>query len=289
MGVFDQATRYAAEAEPEAIVTRLLRGLAVRLRFDQWLDTRTTPRPGDPERTADRVAALVDEALHDPDKLDVTLVEAGQLRLRCRHGDDRQGTYNILTALVYLRGVCPTNVLDMTLPGGMGTRHAPLVWNLAEDSAAEALAGVASGQQPWGLLFWVPLMQGGGDPATVQRWKEMASALPDRRQRGDLGQIALVFAELAGCYLAWEQALKGWDMTESQVVNRWVQEARDQALLERGRADLLRLLQKRFPEAVTSEVIATINAQPSLSILDDWFDAAISAYSPAAFLAVLKR
>ena len=43
------------------------------------------------------------------------------------HGDDRRGKYNILVALVYLRGECPESVLDMTLPDGRGTRHAPLI------------------------------------------------------------------------------------------------------------------------------------------------------------------
>jgi hypothetical protein len=303
MGAFDQGARYAAQAEPEAVITRLLSGLAVRLRFREWVDTRTTPRPGDPDRTADRVAALIDEsapdrpwllvlefqAQHDPDKLDVTLAEAGQLRVGVRHGEDRRGKYNVLAALVYLRGHCPEAVLDMTLPGGLGTRHAPLVWNVAADSASNTLEAVAGGSTTWGMLFWLPLMQEGSDPAVIQRWGELAAAVPGRRQRGDLGQIALVFAELAGCFPAWEKGLEGWDMTESQVVNRWVQEARDQAHLEEARENLLRVLRKRFPAAVTPEVTQSINAQPSLQILHDWFDAAITAFSQEAFMATLRQ
>jgi hypothetical protein len=173
----------------------------------------------------------------------------------------------------------------MTLPGGRGTRHEPLVWNVAQDSAPAALEAVAAGQLSWGMLFWVPLMHGGGDAATIVRWKELASALPDRQKRGDLGRIALVFAELAGCYLAWEQGLKEWDMTESKVVNAWM----EQASLQTRRELLLRVLRNRLPEAVTSEVIAAINAQPSSSMLDDWLDAASTAGSAEAFLAVLRK
>jgi hypothetical protein len=303
MGVFDQAARYAAQAEPEAAVTRLLSGLGLPLRFREWMDTRTTPRPGDPDRTADRVAALIDEsapdrpwllvlefqAQHDPDKLDVTLAEAGQLRIGVRHGEGRRGKYNVLAALVYLRGQCPEGVLDMTVPGGFGTRHAPLVWNVAEDSAAEAIESLAAGRTTWGVLFWIPLMRGGHDPALIERWKEQAAAVPDRRVRGDLAQIALVFAELAGCYPAWEKGLEGWDMTEPQVVNRWIEKARAEARLEEARAFVLRALQRRFPGDIPPEVVATINAQPSATMLEGWFDQAMSSASMEEFIAALRR
>ncbi len=78
-------------------------------------------------------------------------------------------------------------------------------------------------------------------------------------------------------------------MTESNVVNRWVQEARDQARIEEARENLLRVLRRRFPGVLTDDVLRSINAQPSLNMLHDWFDAAISAFSPDDFLAVLRR
>jgi hypothetical protein len=303
MGAFDQGARYAAQAEPEAVITRLLSGLAVRLRFREWVDTRTTPRPGDPDRTADRVAALIDEsapdrpwllvlefqAQHDPDKLDVTLAEAGQLRVSVRHGEDRRGKYNVLAALVYLRGRCPQGVLDMTLPGGFGTRHAPLVWNVADAVAGPSLASLAAGEATWGILFWIPLMQGGGDSATIARWRELAAGVPGRRARGDLGQVALVFAELAGCLPAWEKGLEGWDMTESQVVNRWIEQARREERVLAQREFLLQLAQGRFPGSIPAEVVDLINRQDSQELLKGWIRAAISAASAEEFLSVLRR
>ncbi len=60
MGAFDQAARYAAQADPEAVVRRVLAPAGVPLRFRAWLDTRAIPLPGGPERTADLVAALDD-------------------------------------------------------------------------------------------------------------------------------------------------------------------------------------------------------------------------------------
>jgi len=66
MGVFDQGARYAARADPAVVVARLLRGQPLVLRFRQWFDTRTTPSPGGPERTADQVADLSNET--DPEQ-----------------------------------------------------------------------------------------------------------------------------------------------------------------------------------------------------------------------------
>ena len=90
------SARYAALAEPEAVVARVLRGEMLSLRFREWLDTRSTPKPGDPDRTADRVAALDDErdaarpwllvfefqSRHEDDKLDVTLTEGKNREVR---------------------------------------------------------------------------------------------------------------------------------------------------------------------------------------------------------------
>ncbi len=303
MGVFDQAARFASQADPKAVVGRVLTATQASLRFKEWADTRTLSQPGGTDRIADLVAVLEDaaavenpwllllefQARHDPDKLDVTLEEIARLRLHGRHGQDRRRKYRVLTGFVYLQGRCPNSSLDMTLPEGFGTRHVALVWNVAEDSAEAVLASVAAGQASWGLLFWVALMAGGADEAVIARWKELVLAIADRRRRGDLGKIALVFAELAGRYAAWERSLEEFDMTESAVVNRWVQEAVEQKGLDAAREFLVRLLERKFPGQVLPEVIGTINAQPSLNMLHDWFDAAVSAVSPEEFLAVLRR
>src|SRR4051794_25317846 len=141
MGVFDQAARYAAQEDPAAVVARLVRGLRESLRFREWVESRTTPLPGERDRTADRVAALADEAdpdrpwlllvefqaEHDADKLDVTLLEAARLRTEVRFGPDRKGRYRVLAALVYLRGLCPEAELDMTVGGVRGTWHKPVL------------------------------------------------------------------------------------------------------------------------------------------------------------------
>jgi hypothetical protein len=303
MGVLDQAARYAAQADPEVIVNRLLREVRASLRFRAWADTRTTPRPGARDRTADRVAELVSEdapdrpwllvfefqAQHDPDKLDVTLAEAGQLRLEARHGEGRRGKYNILVALIYLRGSCPESILDMTLPGGWGTKHAALVWNVEDDVVSEALDALAAGTITWGILFWIPLMRGSDDPAVLTRWREQASRIADARVRGDLVRIVLVFAELARRLGAWSDAIKEWNMIESQLVWEWTADARREAELTTRREVLLMTLKERFQAPIPEEVTILINQQESIELLRDWFRAALRASSLDEFVAVLRR
>ncbi len=301
MGAFDQAARFAAQADPITVVGRTLAPTGLVLPFREWLDTRTIPLPGGPDRTADLVAALDDPAgqpvllilefqsQHDPDKLDLTLEEAGILRGHARHGDNRKGKYKVLTALVYLTGRCPTDVLDMTLPGRYGTRHAPMVWNIGEDAAPTTLEAVHSGAASWGMLFWVPLMAGGKDDSIIARWKEVvAQVVPDRRTRGNLAGIALVFAELTGCGNEWNRGLEGFEMTESKVVNEWIRQGEAKGKLLIQRELLLRLLNKRFPAAVPADVTKLINEQESLELLSHWFDAAAEAFTFQQFLAVLK-
>ena len=58
---------------------------------------------------------------------------------------------------------------------------------------------------------------------------------------------------------------------------------------EEARENLIRLLRKRFPAALTPDVVAAINAQPGLEMLHEWFDAALTAFSPEEFVGVLRR
>jgi hypothetical protein len=230
------------------------------------------------------------QSQHDPDKLDVTLEEAGILRGHARHGADRQGRSRVLAALVYLQGRCPEAVLDMTLPGGFGTRHAPLVWNVGDDNAPATLEAVASGGRSWGMLFWVPLMAEGQQDAVIARWRDVVvQVVPDGRTRGNLAGIALVFAELAGRRAEWQRGLEGFEMTESQVVNEWIRQGEVKGKLEQGRQKLLEALAIRFPGAVTEEVVRLVNGQDSLPLLDDWFRAALRADTFEQFLHVLKQ
>jgi hypothetical protein len=298
MGVYDQAARWAANTDPGPVVSRLVRGQPAQLRYKELGESRTTPHPGGLERTADRVFVLADEAdraqpwllvgefqsAHDEDKLDTTLVEVAQFRARARHGPDGKGKYKLLAGLVYLVGECPQSVLDMTLTSGLGTRHAALVWNVASDHAAAALDELEVGAVTWGILFWVPLMQGADDRELVRRWLRLARLAPAGEQ-GSLRTVALWFAELVGRRPVWQEELEGWTVTESPLLNSWIA-ARE---LQWGREWLLRYLKVRFPADLTPEVIDTVNQQPNMTLLSSWYQAAIEAKSYDEFLTVLRR
>jgi hypothetical protein len=303
MGYFDQAARFATHAEPDAVARRLLMPKGMLLRFRAWLDTRTLPLPGGPDRTADLVAALDDPAAEDrpwllvfefqaqvdPDKLDVTLEEVAILRNRVLHGQDRKGKYKVAAGLIYLLGRCPKDVLDMTLPDGSGTRHAPLVWNVAEDSADLTLQAVVSGQMSWGILFWIALMAGGGEEALIAHWKEVVTAtVSDDRMRNNLAAVALVFAELAGRVPAWKRGLEGFEMIESQIANEWISKGETKGMLKKGREDLIQVLKRRFPGMVSDDLVKVVNEQESLDLLNDWFTAALDVDSIEKFIAVQR-
>src|SRR5262249_31851920 len=146
-------------------------------------------------------------------------------RRNLRHGEGRQGRYNVLAVLVYLRGRCPEPVLDMTVAGHQGTRHAPVVWNVADDDAGATLDAFERGETTWGILYFAPGRRGGGDPGLIHRWRGLVARMPKGRTRNELIGIALVFAELAGYRPAWQRELEEAKMTESAVVNKWIEKA----------------------------------------------------------------
>jgi hypothetical protein len=298
MGVYDQAARWAANTDPSPVVARFQREQGTRLRFKELGESRTTPRPGGLDRTADRVFLLADEnkpteqwllvgefqAQHDENKLDDTLVEVAQIRVRARHGPERKGKYNVLAGLIYLVGESPQSVLDMTLTTGAGTRHAVLVWNVAGDSASAALDELENGAITWGILFWVPLMKGANEPELVRRWLRLTRLVPVS-ELSELRAVVLCFAELAGCCPVWSDELEDWTVTESPLVNKWIEGGQ----LRQGREWLIDTLQARFPAEVTPEVIETINQQPSTALLRSWHKSASTATTYAEFVAVLRQ
>jgi hypothetical protein len=148
---------------------------------------------------------------------------------------------------------------------------------------------VATGLLSWGMLFWVPLMSGGGEEAVIHRWKELVALLvQDRRIGGNMVGVALVFAELVGCRIAWKRGLEGFMWTESEVVNEWISEGLARGKIEMAREDLLELLKLRFPGVVPTEVVKLITEQDSPLLLRDWFRAAIHAFTFEQFLDALK-
>jgi hypothetical protein len=302
MGVYDDAARFAAEADPVALMACVLSRTPRRdLVFGGWLNPRTSPVPGSPERIADLLAIL-----HDPltptapwligvelqsrpseAKLRVTLETAGIFGSRARQDDGMP--YRVTSALVHLTGSLGEPAIDARL-GEYGTFHRPLPWDIERDEAEEALQAVEDGTASWGLLFWVALMAGAEQERIITRWMAVvASRVADVQRRSDLAGISLVFGELAGRFLVWQRLLGGWTMTESAVVNSWIEQGDNRGNLRATRRHLLELLDIKFPGAAPDEVRQLIEEQDTQSLLDDWFRALARAATYEDFLAVLRR
>jgi hypothetical protein len=92
-----------------------------------------------------------------------------------------------------------------------------------------------------------------------------------------------VFAEAADCRKEWKEALKGWNVVESQQVLEWIAEGRAEGEI-RGEANaLLTVLASRFPPGAPAEVASAIRAVQDLERLRNWLHAAATAASLDAF------
>ena len=56
---FDKGARYAAKRDPPRFFQWLIPGLEATLAFQDWVDTRPLPFPGEPDRTCDTVGGFV--------------------------------------------------------------------------------------------------------------------------------------------------------------------------------------------------------------------------------------
>jgi hypothetical protein len=301
---FDQASRYAAKLDAVGFLCWLLREEAAELRFRLWLDTRTLPFPGDPERTCDTVAWLGDadpavewavpvEFCLEPDGelFGRFLVYLGQLWLEKRPTDAGGERFAVGAVVVNLTGRCRTS-RNMSLRGtGVRTNLEVVERNLCDEDAAALLDAIADGQASRCLLPWVPLMHGGGETGIIQRWIDLAGQEADSRRRGDYGGLALVFAEAAKRLPMWKDALKEWNVIESQQVLEWMAmgEAKGEA---RGKIEgkiegeiesLLRVLARRFPPGATPEMEAAFRATVDLERLGSWLDLAVTTDSLDTF------
>lgn len=297
---YDQASRYATKLDAAGFLSWLLREEPANPRFRGWLDARTLPFPGDPERICDTVAWLGDdnpavewaipvEFCIEPDSslFGRLLVYLGQLWLELRPTDAGRERFAVGAVVVNLTGRGQTSRTMRLRQTGISTILEVAERNLADADAATTLTAMAAGTLARCVLPWIPLMQHGEEDVIIQQWKELAGQEPDSRRRSDYGGLALVFADAAGRLTVWKQALKEWNMRESQQVLEWINMGRTEGRAE-GRAEgeanaLLRLLAKRFAPGAPSDLAAKIRATSDLAKLESWFDLAYSSESLDAF------
>jgi hypothetical protein len=297
MDYFDRAARSAARLKPAGFIRWLLPSLPDSMAFRGWLDTRTPPFPGEPERTCDTLASFENLAAPDEwwavpvefqtepasDILDRILEYLARLRRGLRHGTIQRGKYHVAAALVHLTGPVQPNALTMQLPGlpEVGLNLQVALRTLRTEEASTTLEGIAAGRIDRCILPWIPLMHDGSELRTIMQWQDLASTEPDSGLRSAYASLALVFAELTDSLPDWKQALEGWNMRQSQVVLGW------QA--ERARADVLRLLELRLPGPIPADLRATIEGITDLNELSRWFDAAATADTLETFQTAVMR
>lgn len=170
----------------------MLRETGLRQPVRDWYRTRILTEIGGPQRYTDLIALLGEPNASLPYllvielqsvpaalKLRVLLEECAILDSRARHGPDFDGLYIALPALVHLTGRAPATEQDYRLPAG--THAKPICWDIEADDARATLAGVASKELSWGMLFWVALMNGGGADDVIRDWKDVVFATVEGR------------------------------------------------------------------------------------------------------------
>jgi hypothetical protein len=304
MNRFDQSARYAAKRlDAVGFLRWLVPAAFSEWAFRDWLDTRTLPFPGEPDRTCDTVAgfdpqsgeglpvAFVIEFQSEPqgDMLERLAEYILRLRREPPPRPRRGMPYLVAGAILNLTGKAQAPTWEMVPAGfgGAGLRLQVVVRTLREESAAATLAGLAQGHIARCILPWIPLMQRAEEPAILEEWKRLAVAEPEARRRADYAVLALIFAELAGHAPAWRAGLEGWNMVESQVALEWITEGETRGRVATKRADILQALQVRFGPAVPSSVSTAVAVQTDLAVLQRWFDQALTAPTLDAFRAAL--
>ena len=195
------------------------------------------------------------------------------------------------SVLVRLTGSEPARKPRLGIPGtGRGSRPDPVEVLLAKESAPGTLAAIESGRLEPGILVWIPLMAGAGDPGLVERWKRAAeSKEADEKRRAVYRDMALVFAELTKGLVVWQRGLEGWMMQESQFINRWLAQGEERGTLKTLRAVLVRQLGKHLKATVPDAVRLAIEGTNDADMLNRWIDAVPTVGSFTEFQAVMRQ
>jgi hypothetical protein len=289
--VYDQLCRFLLRLDEVALLCWLLRLRPAAVAFERWLDTRGLPWPGQPERICDSVAWLPDltdgdrpwavvlEFQLEPDAsmFGRLLVYLGGVWLQFRPSELPGDRFCVGAVVVNLTGNGQSSRNMRLGKSRLRTHLGVEEWNLAGESAQRLLRQVKAWRIPRLALTFVPLMQGGCEEGIIRQWLELARQESDQQKQQALG-LALVFAEKAGCADAWRNALEGFNVTESKIVQEWTARARAE-----GNVEMLREVLKAKFGALPADLEAALQRTSDLSALQRWAGLAVRARSLAAF------
>jgi hypothetical protein len=195
----------------------------------------------------------------------------------------------IRSVLLNLTGRQQPERLEWEAPGlGQGSRVIPVIVDLAEEDAAATLADIASRRFGLAILPWVPLMKGGGEPALIERWKEIAALEGDVSRRALYRDMALVFAELIREQVNWLRALEGWEMRESTYIKQFELRGREQGVVLDSRAKLFKVIRSRLQDPVPESIRLAVEGTNDPVTLDIWFDVALAVTTVAELRTAMK-
>jgi hypothetical protein len=290
MDEYDKASRYMIKQAPAAFICWLWRHADTPLQFHSWLDARRLALPDEGDLTCDTVAAfhltgqaepshaLIVEFMAESrsNTLDRMLVYVLRARTEPPAAADQELPPQLGGVIINLTGKAHARAVKATFPGvrQCNWSFGVLQRTLRQESAADSLSDIAAGRTTRWLLPWIPLMKGGAEMAIMQEWRRVALTEPDAEVRSTLGAFALVFADLAKRSELWKQALEGWDMQTSQVVDRW----RAEGEILKGRQWLLALLESRFG-SLPEDLIQRIRTVEDVQRLDRAFQQALHLQS----------
>jgi hypothetical protein len=289
---YDKASRRVASQMDSAGFLSWLLGANSGLVFEGWLDTRTTPLPKEADQIGDLVAALTEagvgpwwaipvefQAEPDSTMFGRALAMMSRVWLDLRPPGGRGDRYQLGFLVVNLTGRGKA-AREMTAAAGrLHLSFRPIECNLAEFDASDNLERIAKGELSRCVLPWIPLLRGGCEAKTIQRWLEIASSETNVIQRAEYGYYARTFAELVDKQEVWKSALEGWSMIESP----FFQEIRA-AGQAAGQADaLLVLLEARFPKQIAEDIIQLIRKTTDANMLSRWIRSAATAQTLLEF------
>jgi hypothetical protein len=295
---FDKAGRAWAHLDPPGMLHWLLPELNPVCTFQRWADTRTIAFPGEPDRTCDTVAELLQagssptwwllvlelQSERDAEIFGRLLEYLGRAWRGLHPLHQRRQRYHLAAALVNFRGR-GRNSRDFQLPGTPARTCLHIVEkNVAGDSAEDTLTQIEAGTWTRALLPLIPLMQGGNNAGIIEKWKTVALSEPDERLRDEYATLARVFADLAKRGRIWRQALEGWNVKRSESVMEWQAEAEAKARSE----DVLEVLQLRFSAELPDELVTRIRGTTDLALLKRWHAAAVQARTLNKFRQALE-
>ena len=245
---YDLCCRIVAQSDAEGFFRWLMP--RARLRFEHWIDTRQIPWPGEPNRTCDTVASLVDEVqpAHpwafvaefqvkpSSQMFGRALGYLAAVWMSVRHSEEKGMTYQLAISVVNLTGTNQSYPAsrDFQVPGSepIGLRLDVCERYLSIESAEATMADIESGKTTWSLLAWIPLMRGGGQKDIIERWQRQVEKLPNPDRRSEMTILTASFAHLGRQKPAWSKTLEiMMKRLTSPVLDRFRAEGRADAIV----------------------------------------------------------